>query len=140
MWSFPINNDNNSGDDGNSSGSVTIAQEVPPSACSIQCEMYQKALVDCVDSIRAVNSNSSNSTSNSRNSSNDNDEDDEVVDNSKAEESSKVESPTCLPVAVSEWTKCCTEANLRDRKEHEEEGEGEGTTSGCRKLIRKLTM
>jgi len=110
-----MNNNNSSGnnsgggDDGNgSSGSVTSLAQVPPSACSVQCKTYQQVLVECVDSIRAANS------SNSRTSSTNDSDGDEV-------EESKVETPTCLPVAVSEWTKCCTEANLRDRKEHDEE-------------------
>ena len=34
------------------------------------------------------------------------------------------DTPECLPMAVAAWTKCCEEANLRERKMKEKEEKG----------------
>mmetsp|Transcript_233 Transcript_233/g.471 ORF Transcript_233/g.471 Transcript_233/m.471 type:complete len:89 (+) Transcript_233:39-305(+) len=71
--------------------SIPIATEVEPTACERECSSQQKALVTCVDSIRAAR------------------------DNEDGGEST-ADSPECLPMAVAAWTKCCEEANVREKE------------------------
>ena len=121
MWSFPISNgvDSSSEDGGN--GKVTVAKEVEPSACELQCKIEQKELISCVDSIRAAKASSSNAaTSNSEESSS--------SDNNNDEESSAAETPACLPLAIAAWTKCCTEANDLQLEQQEEETKKEDSS------------
>jgi len=120
MWSFPISNgvDSSSSENG-SDGKVTIAKEVEPSACELRCQIEQRALVSCVDSIRAAKASSSNAaTSNSEESTSSSGDNDD--------EESSAETPACLPLAIAAWTKCCTEANdlqLEQQQQQEEEEE-----------------
>ena len=103
MWSFPIKND---AEEGNSNN-ITIAKEVEPTACELQCKIQQKSLVSCVDSIRAAKSNSGDGSY-----SNDNNN-----DGSGGPSSTAAETPACLPLAIESWTRCCTDANEHARKE-----------------------
>ena len=116
MWSFPISNgvDNSSSGEDGSGGEVTVAKEVKPSACELSCEIEQKELVSCVDSIRAAKASSSNdtATSNSEGSASSSDGNNEE---------STAETPACLPLAIAAWTKCCTEANDLQEQQLEEE-------------------
>ena len=114
MWSFPIKND---AEEGNSNN-ITIANEVEPTACELQCKIQQKSLVSCVDSIRAAKTKNNSGDGSS---SNDNNNDGSSVPSSTAE------TPACLPLAIEAWTRCCTDANERARMI--EEGQDEANTS-----------
>ena len=99
MWSFPISN----GVDSSSEDKVTVAKEVEPSACELRCEIEQKELVSCVDSIRAAKASSSNAATAGNS--------EESTSSNGNNEESSAETPACLPLAIAAWTKCCTEAN-----------------------------
>ena len=111
MWSFPIKND---AEEGNSNN-ITIAKEVEPTACELQCKIQQKSLVSCVDSIRAAKNNNSDGSSL------------KDSDDGSSGPSSTAETPACLPLAIEAWTRCCTDANERARMI--EEGQEEANTS-----------
>ena len=40
-------------------------------------------------------------------------------------DTTSTDTPECLPMAVAAWTKCCEEANLRQREAQKEEVEGD---------------
>mmetsp|Transcript_14209 Transcript_14209/g.29004 ORF Transcript_14209/g.29004 Transcript_14209/m.29004 type:complete len:116 (-) Transcript_14209:960-1307(-) len=114
MWTFPINTSSSSSTtDSPSPPSITIAKEVEPTACETECVDQQKSLVACVDSIRAAKLQQAEQRS-------DGSDDDGTT--------TSTDTPECLPMAVAAWTKCCEEANLRQReaqKDHEEVVEGD---------------
>lgn len=70
----------------------------------------------CVESIRAArlkaerDDGSSSASSTTTDCSDDDDDDGSTSTNT----------PECLPMAVAAWTKCCEEANLRERGQKEE--------------------
>mmetsp|Transcript_13500 Transcript_13500/g.20305 ORF Transcript_13500/g.20305 Transcript_13500/m.20305 type:complete len:111 (+) Transcript_13500:148-480(+) len=105
MWTFPINTPNTSSSDSPSPPSITIAQEVEPTACETECVDQQKSLVACVDSIRAAKLREVERRS-------DGSDDDG--------DTTSTDTPECLPMAVAAWTKCCEEANLRQREAQKE--------------------
>ncbi len=113
MWTFPINPQNTSSttnNDSSSPSSITIAEEVEPSACEKECTEKQRSLVACVDSIRAARLQSQQQQA------------DETQDDDKSSSgdggtaTTSTDTPECLPMAVAAWTKCCEEANLRERE------------------------
>jgi len=119
MWSFPISNGVDSSSDDGGNGKVTVAKQVEPSACDLRCQIEQKELVSCVDSIRAAKASSSDDTaaSNSEKSTS-------SPGDNNAEESS-AETPACLPLAIAAWTKCCTDANDLQLEQQQKEDEEE---------------
>ena len=112
MWTAPINN---GGDEGSSS-SPGPATQVPESACAKLCSNEQKALVSCVDSIRAAKE--------ARTADGEGGADDEESSSSSSEDSQ-----ACLPMAVSAWTQCCTEANEKENESCQQKEEGDVVTS-----------
>ena len=104
MWSFPIKSN---AEEGNSNN-ITIAKEVEPTACDVQCKIQQKSLVSCVDSIRAANNNSDGSSS------------EDNSNDGSGPSSTTADTPACLPLAIAAWTKCCSDANERARIEEDE--------------------
>ena len=111
MWTFPINPQNTSSttnNDSSSPSSITIAEEVEPSACEKECVEQQRTLVACVESIRAARLHSQQ----------------QQVDDGDGDggtTTTSTDTPECLPMAVAAWTKCCEEANLREREMKEKE-------------------
>lgn len=122
MWTFPINSANtapsSTSTDSPSSPSppITIAKEVEPTACETECIDQQKALVACVDSIRAARLQQAEVEGEQQN---DNDGD----DNGDATTTTSTDTPECLSMAVAAWTKCCEEANLRQKEQQKEDEE-----------------
>ena len=82
--------------------SIPVATEVEPTACEKECTSQQKALVTCVDSIRAARSRS---------------DDESTDDGTSSSSDTMVDSPTCLPMAIAAWTKCCEEANMKEMEQ-----------------------
>ena len=119
MWTFPINPQNTSStttnNDSSSPSSITIAEEVEPSACERECVEQQRTLVACVDSIRAARLQSQQQQA----------DETQADDGGGGATTTSTDTPECLPMAVAAWTKCCEEANLRERemkKKDEEKG------------------
>lgn len=113
MWTFPINPQNTSSTTNSSSPSpITIAEEVEPSACEKECVEQQKSLVACVESIRAARLQSQQRQADDG--------------DGGATTTTSTDTPECLPMAVAAWTKCCEEANLREREMKEKEEEEKG--------------
>lgn len=120
MWTtlFPINTQNTSTDSSppqSQSPPITIPQEITPSACEVECTEEQKSLVACVESIRAARLKAERDDGSSSASSTTTDCSDDDDDGSTS-----TNTPECLPMAVAAWTKCCEEANLRERGQKEE--------------------
>ena len=119
MWTFPINT-SSSATDSPSPPPITIAKEVEPTACETECIEQQKTLVACVDSIRAARLQQAEAQQNNA-----------AADGSSsslegdATTTTSTDTPECLPLAVAAWTKCCEEANIRQRKEQQKEKEDE---------------
>jgi len=118
MWSFPISNGVDSSSENGSDGKVTIAKEVEPSACELRCQIEQRALVSCVDSIRAAKASSSSKTATSNS-------EESASSSEDSNEESSAETPACLPLAIAAWTKCCTEANDLQMEQQQQEEEEE---------------
>jgi len=81
--------------------------EAEPTACQKQCSTQQKTLVACIDSIRAAKCGENEAATSGSGTS------------GGGEDTAADATPACLPVAVAAWTKCCEEANSRER-EHQE--------------------
>mmetsp|Transcript_13499 Transcript_13499/g.20304 ORF Transcript_13499/g.20304 Transcript_13499/m.20304 type:complete len:110 (+) Transcript_13499:148-477(+) len=106
MWTFPINTSSSTTD--SSPPSITIAKEVEPTACETECVDQQKSLVAFVESIRAAKLQQQVERS----------------DGSDGDgDTTSTDTPECLPMAVAAWTKCCEEANLRQKEMQKEEVE-----------------
>lgn len=117
MWTFPINPQNTSSttnNDSSSPQSITIAEEVEPSACEKECVEQQKSLVACVESIRAARLQSQQQQA---------DDDESSSGGDGGTTTTSTDTPECLPMAVAAWTKCCEEANLREREMKKEKDE-----------------
>ncbi len=99
MWSFPITPSDSEG-----GSSIPVATELQPTACEIQCSSEQKALVSCVDSIRAARA-----------------DDDGKSSGADSGSESTADTPACLPLAVAAWTKCCEEANIKEKEENKDD-------------------
>ncbi|KAL7451681.1 hypothetical protein ACHAWC_004205 [Mediolabrus comicus] len=123
MWTFPINPQNTSStttnNDSSPSSSITIAEEVEPSACEKECSEQQRTLVACVDSIRAARLQSQQQADETQD-----DDDESSRGGDGGTTTTSTDTPECLPIAVAAWTKCCEEANLRERKMKEKEEKG----------------
>ena len=116
MWTFPINNSSNE-----SSSPITVAKEaVEPTACETECVEQHTSLVSCVESIRAARLQQQEDATN---------HDDDDGSSSDSNTTTSMDTPECLPMAVAAWTKCCEEANLRQRAQNEDEVESGGTAA-----------
>ncbi len=123
MWTFPINPSTTT--DEASPPPITIAKEVEPTACETECTDQQKALVACVDSIRAARMQQAEQAVEQS----DDGSPDGGGDGDGDATTTSTDTPECLPMAVAAWTKCCEEANLRQKeqqKEDEEEKKSDG--------------
>ena len=118
MWTFPINN--SSGE--SSSTPITVAKEIEPTACETECVEQHKSLVACVESIRAARLQQQQEDANDGQNSDGDGSDSNTTTTS-------TDTPECLPMAVAAWTKCCEEANLRQRAQNEEEMESGDTSN-----------
>lgn len=117
MWTFPISSSTTTED---SPPPITIAKEVEPTACETECTQQQKALVSCVESIRAARMQQAQQVD--QNDGGDGDGDDTTT---------STDTPECLPLAVAAWTKCCEEANLRQKEQQKEEDEEKKSNDWC---------
>lgn len=89
-----------------------------PTACQKECTSQQQTLVACVETIRASRQSVSSASSQTSASS---DGDDEPQDSTSGMSNS---TPQCLPGAVAAWTRCCEEANVREREREGAAAEG----------------
>ena len=71
----------------------------------------------CVESIRAARLQSQQQQA-------DDGDGDESSSGDGGATTTSTDTPECLPMAVAAWTKCCEEANLRERKMKEKEEKG----------------
>jgi hypothetical protein len=124
MWTklFPLHTPNTSSTDSSSSPPppVAIPQEITPSACEAECVEEQKSLVACVESIRAARLKATRDDASSSASATDCSDHHDGDDDGGDHGSTSTDTPECLPMAVAAWTKCCEEANLRERGQKEE--------------------